>query len=83
MHQGDSISEVCTIVFILLFKSWIISMSELNIFFFPLLVSAHVCEMKQVCLDFTALLLTGMELLIFPQNIQLGLDLDVCECSLH
>lgn len=65
MHQGDSISEVCTIVFILLFESWIISMSEFSIFF-PLLVSADVCEIEQVCLDFSALPLTGTELLIFP-----------------
>lgn len=76
MRQGDSISKVCTIVFILLFKSWIISMSELNIFF-PLLMSADVREINQVCLDFRALPLTGTELLICPQNIQLDLDLYV------
>lgn len=51
-------------------------MSELNIFF-PLLMSADVCEINQVCLDFRALPLTGTGLLICPQNIQLDLDLDV------
>lgn len=82
MHQGDSTSEVCTIVFTSLFKSWIINMSELRCFFFflfPLLV----CEMKQVCLDLRALLIPGMEILIFPQNtLKFGLNLDGCEFSL-
>lgn len=50
-------------------------MSELRLF--SLLMSTDVCEMKQVCLDFRALLLPGMELLIFPQNTQLSLNLDV------
>lgn len=51
--------------------------------FSPLLVSAEVCEVKQVCLDFRTLSLTGTGWLIFPQNIQLDMDLDVCEFSLH
>lgn len=39
--------------------------------------------MKQVCLDLRALLIPGMEILIFPQNtLKFGLNLDGCEFSL-
>lgn len=47
-------------------------------FFFHLLVSAVVCGIKQVCLGCRTLPVRGTELLIFPQNIQLDLDLHVC-----
>lgn len=38
------------------------------IFFFLLLMSGDLCEIKELCLDFRALLLTGMELLSFASE---------------
>lgn len=51
--------------------------------FFPLPVFVSVREIKQACLDFRSLPLTDTELLIFPQNIELDLDLDVRVFCLH
>lgn len=51
--------------------------------FFPLPVFVSVREIKQACLDFRSLPLTDTELLIFPQNIELDLHLDVRAFCLH